>query len=256
MNPEKDDGFIEKTYNKIFYGVRSLIDKVSQKPLKALSKKVHPDSITLSRIPIGVLVLLAYLIDQKEIAAALYFFNYFLDVLDGMVARVSGQETGNGARLDPFVDKLTNYPLLAIVTGKALVGSFSEISFNSLETAIPFFRALILTSLMFKAAQNDDESMQLRGGFPAGFESIAIALSRLKGQTITNPKPNPEEIPVAFGKTKFVFQSGAILNSMLNGASLTTLGLLGTSIILGRGSVRKRSALKDTPSPHIRPDPS
>jgi len=75
-----------------------------------------PNTLTLIRIVIVPLFVIALLYGYYRAALALFVVATFTDFLDGMIARKTGQKTPLGAFLDPLADKvilLTSFIIFA-----------------------------------------------------------------------------------------------------------------------------------------------
>ena len=102
-----------------------------------------PNRITLSRIILGPLFLISYLMDKTYLSLFFLFLNLFTDLLDGFLARERKETTELGEFIDPFVDLLF---FLFVGLGFSLKGTtqinwfFIPLIFIGLSFVLPSFR--------------------------------------------------------------------------------------------------------------------
>jgi len=102
---------IENPIDKFIY---ALIDLLIPYLIKL---KVHPNIVTLTGfIPI-YFIYTNILAKRKLIVYILVAINYFLDCLDGELARKSGKTSKLGGMLDSFHDLISFYSILHLVFG-------------------------------------------------------------------------------------------------------------------------------------------
>lgn len=77
-----------------------------------LFRRLHPNTITASRIPLGVIVVSFILSDWHVSAFVCLVLGIHTDGLDGELARIKNLVTDTGKWLDPFSDKLFFLPTL------------------------------------------------------------------------------------------------------------------------------------------------
>lgn len=80
-----------------------------------------PNLLTLGRICLAPLLVVAVLDDRYRLAFALFIVAGLTDAFDGMLARLLSQRTQLGAYLDPVADKLLLSTLFLVLTHKGLI---------------------------------------------------------------------------------------------------------------------------------------
>lgn len=91
------------------------------KPLALLLKNVNPNVISLFGLVFPVLFFLCVM--QKQYALALFVFIFNgVDMLDGMVARMTGKVTAFGGFLDSTIDRFADFTVIAVFGFAGLVG--------------------------------------------------------------------------------------------------------------------------------------
>ncbi|QJD85279.1 CDP-alcohol phosphatidyltransferase family protein [Cohnella herbarum] len=107
-----------------------------------------PNMLTMSRFVLIPLFLILYLNDQSIAALCVLLVAGLTDILDGYIARRSGQVTLTGSMLDPLADKLTMLSvILALLIKNVLpLAAFIVMAFRELvmiiASAIFHFRGL------------------------------------------------------------------------------------------------------------------
>jgi len=91
------------------------------KPLALLLKKVDPNVISLFGLAFPVLFFWCVMQEQYVLALVVFVFNG-LDMLDGMVARMTGKVTAFGGFLDSTIDRFADFTVIAVFGFAGLVG--------------------------------------------------------------------------------------------------------------------------------------
>ncbi|PIP65590.1 hypothetical protein COU77_01265 [Candidatus Peregrinibacteria bacterium CG10_big_fil_rev_8_21_14_0_10_49_16] len=150
--------------------IRNVIETWARGPLTNVGKWLHPNQITLLRLPLGFAVIAIY--EWSAVWGIATFFLYaFLDWLDGAVARADLKlQSDLGAKFDPYIDKIVNLTILWYFT-------FSR------GFAWYFITALVLSTLVNVWSQLQRGSLwkQLEEGIGAGLglkrKSVMVSLS-------------------------------------------------------------------------------
>ncbi|RKP47279.1 CDP-diacylglycerol--glycerol-3-phosphate 3-phosphatidyltransferase [Cohnella endophytica] len=107
-----------------------------------------PNSLTMSRFVLIPLFLLFYLNDEPIVALCILLVAGVTDILDGYIARRSGQITLTGSMLDPLADKLMMLSVVLALLIKSVLPlvAFAVMAFRELAmiigSAIFHFRGL------------------------------------------------------------------------------------------------------------------
>lgn len=140
-----------------------------------------PNLLTLTRIlliPVFV-VLFATPDPQRSIIAAIVFVVAAVtDLLDGYLARRSGQVTKLGKLLDPIADKLLVLSALILLVNVDRVSALVAILIIAREVAVTGVRAIAATEGMIIAAETT-------GKYKMALQVIAIVLLVLEGTALS-----------------------------------------------------------------------
>lgn len=91
------------------------------KPLATLLKNVSPNVISLFGLVFPVLFFLCVMHEMYALALLVFIFNG-VDMLDGMVARMTGKVTAFGGFLDSTIDRFADFTVIAVFGFAGLVG--------------------------------------------------------------------------------------------------------------------------------------
>lgn len=72
---------------------------------KAMPTWIHPNAVTLARVVLIPIVVALVLMGYIEVATLIVLFGFFLDALDGTMARLRKLHTDFGSIMDPVADK-------------------------------------------------------------------------------------------------------------------------------------------------------
>ncbi len=140
-----------------------------------------PNLLTLSRIlliPVFI-VLFATPDPARSITAAIVFVGAAVtDLLDGYLARRSGQVTKLGKLLDPIADKLLVLSALILLVNVDRVSALVAILIIAREVAVTGIRAIAATEGMIIAAETT-------GKYKMALQVIAIVLLILEGTALS-----------------------------------------------------------------------
>jgi len=93
----------------------------SLRPLAAIFKNVNPNVISLFGLLFPVLFFICVYHELYVLALVVFVFNG-VDMLDGMVARMSGKVTAFGGFLDSTIDRVADFTVIAAFGFAGLVG--------------------------------------------------------------------------------------------------------------------------------------
>lgn len=93
----------------------------SLRPLASIFKNVNPNIISLFGLVFPVLFFLCVYHKMYALALVVFIFNG-VDMLDGMVARMSGKVTAFGGFLDSTIDRVADFTVIAVFGFAHLVG--------------------------------------------------------------------------------------------------------------------------------------
>lgn len=136
-----------------------------------------PNLITLVRIlliPIFVILFAAPTPDRSVIAAVVFVIAAVSDLLDGYIARRTGQVTRVGKLLDPIADKLLVLSALILLVNIDRVSALVAILVIAREVAVTGVRAIAAGEGMIIAAETT-------GKYKMALQVIAITLLILEG---------------------------------------------------------------------------
>jgi archaetidylinositol phosphate synthase len=91
------------------------------KPLALLLKNVDPNVISLFGLLFPILFFWCVMEKQYALALVVFIFNG-VDMLDGMVARMTGKVTAFGGFLDSTIDRFADFTVIAVFGFAGLVG--------------------------------------------------------------------------------------------------------------------------------------
>ena len=112
-----------------------------------------PNKLTVLRIILTPLMILLFYFDLYILAAAVFLFAAFTDMLDGKIARKNNLVTTFGKFVDPLADKLINISAIIILSGKICAGGEKWYGvFAIITTVVIVSREIIITSLRALAA--------------------------------------------------------------------------------------------------------
>ncbi|MCP9438337.1 MAG: CDP-diacylglycerol--glycerol-3-phosphate 3-phosphatidyltransferase [Nitrospira sp.] len=136
-----------------------------------------PNVLTLGRIlliPIFVLVFIEPTPDRSLWAAVIFTAAAVTDLLDGYIARRTGQITKLGKLLDPIADKLLVLSALILLVNVDRVGALVAILIIARELTVTGVRAIAAGERMIIAAQT-------MGKYKMALQVVAIVLLILDG---------------------------------------------------------------------------
>ncbi|MCP9472791.1 MAG: CDP-diacylglycerol--glycerol-3-phosphate 3-phosphatidyltransferase [Nitrospira sp.] len=136
-----------------------------------------PNVLTLGRIlliPIFVLVFMEPTPDRSLLAAVIFTAAAVTDLLDGYIARRTGQITKLGKLLDPIADKLLVLSALILLVNVDRVGALVAILIIARELTVTGIRAMAAGERMIIAAQT-------MGKYKMALQVVAIVLLILDG---------------------------------------------------------------------------
>ncbi|HJT20284.1 MAG TPA: CDP-diacylglycerol--glycerol-3-phosphate 3-phosphatidyltransferase [Nitrospira sp.] len=141
-----------------------------------------PNLITLIRIlliPIFVILFVTPTPDRSLSAAAIFVIAALSDLLDGYVARRTGQVTKLGKLLDPIADKLLVLSALILLVNVDRVSALIAILVIAREVAVTGVRAIAAGEGMIIAAENT-------GKYKMALQVVAITLLILEGTDLAD----------------------------------------------------------------------
>ncbi len=136
-----------------------------------------PNLITLVRIlliPVFVALFMAPTPDRSLIAAVIFTVAAITDLLDGYIARRTGQVTKLGKLLDPIADKLLVLSALILLVNVDRVSALVAILVIAREVAVTGIRAIAAGEGMIIAAETT-------GKYKMALQVVAIVLLILEG---------------------------------------------------------------------------
>jgi len=136
-----------------------------------------PKLITLVRsllIPVFVALFMAPTPDRSLIAAVIFTVAAITDLLDGYIARRTGQVTKLGKLLDPIADKLLVLSALILLVNVDRVSALVAILVIAREVAVTGIRAIAAGEGMIIAAETT-------GKYKMALQVVAIVLLILEG---------------------------------------------------------------------------
>ncbi len=136
-----------------------------------------PNFLTLVRIlliPVFVVVFLAPTPDRSLLAAVIFTVAAVTDLLDGYIARRTGQVTKLGKLLDPLADKLLVLSALILLVNIDRVSAVVALLIIARELAVTGIRAIAAGERLIIAAE-------VTGKYKMALQVIAIVLLILEG---------------------------------------------------------------------------
>ena len=136
-----------------------------------------PNLITLARIlliPVFIMLLITPTQDRSLIAALVFVVAAVSDLLDGYIARRTGQVTKLGKLLDPIADKLLVLSALILLVNVDRVSALLAILVIAREVAVTGIRAIAAGEGMIIAAETT-------GKYKMALQVVAITLLILEG---------------------------------------------------------------------------
>jgi len=136
-----------------------------------------PNFLTLVRIlliPVFVIVFVEPTPDQSWIAAVIFVVAAVTDLLDGYIARRTGQVTNLGKLLDPIADKLLVLSALILLVNIDRVSALVAILVIARELAVTGIRAIAAGERLILAAEST-------GKYKMALQVVAIVLLILEG---------------------------------------------------------------------------
>lgn len=140
-----------------------------------------PNFLTLVRIcliPIFVVVFLAPTPDRSLVAAVIFTVAAVTDLLDGYIARRTGQVTKLGKLLDPIADKLLVLSALILLVNIDRVSALVALLIIARELAVTGVRAIAAGERFIIAAETT-------GKYKMALQVVAIVLLILEGTELT-----------------------------------------------------------------------
>ncbi|MCP9452995.1 MAG: CDP-diacylglycerol--glycerol-3-phosphate 3-phosphatidyltransferase [Nitrospira sp.] len=140
-----------------------------------------PNVLTLGRIvliPVFVLVFMDPTPDRSLLAAVIFTAAAITDLLDGYIARKTGQITKLGKLLDPIADKLLVLSALILLVNIDRVGALVAILIIARELTVTGLRAIAAGERMIIAAQT-------MGKYKMALQVVAIVLLILDGTWVS-----------------------------------------------------------------------
>lgn len=140
-----------------------------------------PNFLTLVRIlliPVFVVVFLAPTPDRSLLAAVIFTVAAVTDLLDGYIARRTGQVTKLGKLLDPIADKLLVLSALILLVNIDRVSAVVALLIIARELAVTGIRAIAANERLIIAAE-------VTGKYKMALQVIAIVLLILEGTGLT-----------------------------------------------------------------------
>lgn len=139
-----------------------------------------PNVLTLVRIlliPVFVMLLLDPTPDRSLAAALVFVIAAVTDLLDGYVARKTGQITKLGRLLDPIADKLLVLSALILLVQVDRVTALVAILIIAREVAVTGLRAIAASEGMIMSAE-------ATGKYKMALQVVAIVLLLLEGTVV------------------------------------------------------------------------
>ena len=139
-----------------------------------------PNVLTLVRIlliPVFVMLLIDPTPDRALAAAIVFVVAAVTDLLDGYVARKTGQITKLGRLLDPIADKLLVLSALILLVQVARVSALVAILIIAREVAVTGLRAIAASEGLIMSAE-------VTGKYKMALQVIAIVLLVLEGTVV------------------------------------------------------------------------
>ncbi len=136
-----------------------------------------PNFLTLVRIlliPVFVVIFLAPTPDRSVLAAVIFTVAAVTDLLDGYIARRTGQVTKLGKLLDPLADKLLVLSALILLVNIDRVSAVVALLIIARELAVTGIRAIAAGERLIIAAE-------VTGKYKMALQVIAIVLLILEG---------------------------------------------------------------------------
>ena len=136
-----------------------------------------PNFLTLVRIcliPVFVVVFLAPTPDRSLVAAVIFTVAAVTDLLDGYIARRTGQVTKLGKLLDPIADKLLVLSALILLVNIDRVSALVALLIIARELAVTGVRAIAAGERLIIAAETT-------GKYKMALQVVAIVLLILEG---------------------------------------------------------------------------
>jgi len=136
-----------------------------------------PNFLTMVRIcliPVFVLVFLAPTPDRSWAAAVIFTVAAVTDLLDGYIARRTGQVTKLGKLLDPIADKLLVLSALILLVNIDRVSALAALLIIARELAVTGVRAIAAGERLIIAAETT-------GKYKMALQVVAIVLLILEG---------------------------------------------------------------------------
>lgn len=112
-----------------------------------------PNKLTILRIILMPVMVILFYFELYILAAAVFLFAAFTDMLDGKIARKNNIVTVFGKFVDPLADKLINIAAIIILSGKICAENEKWYGiFAIITTVVIVSREIIITSLRALAA--------------------------------------------------------------------------------------------------------
>ena len=140
-----------------------------------------PNGLTLVRIlliPFFVILFITPTPDRSLSAAVIFVVAAVTDLLDGYIARRTGQVTKLGKLLDPIADKLLVLSALILLVNVDRVSALVAILVIAREVAVTGIRAIAAGEGMILSAENT-------GKYKMALQVVAITLLILEGTDLT-----------------------------------------------------------------------
>jgi CDP-diacylglycerol--glycerol-3-phosphate 3-phosphatidyltransferase len=140
-----------------------------------------PNFLTLVRIcliPVFVVVFLAPTPDRSLVAAVIFTVAAVTDLLDGYIARRTGQVTKLGKLLDPIADKLLVLSALILLVNIDRVTALAALLIIARELAVTGIRAIAAGERLIIAAETT-------GKYKMALQVVAIVLLILEGTDVS-----------------------------------------------------------------------
>jgi CDP-diacylglycerol--glycerol-3-phosphate 3-phosphatidyltransferase len=140
-----------------------------------------PNFLTLVRIcliPVFVVVFLAPTPDRSLVAAVIFTVAAVTDLLDGYIARRTGQITKLGKLLDPIADKLLVLSALILLVNIDRVTALAALLIIARELAVTGIRAIAAGERLIIAAETT-------GKYKMALQVVAIVLLILEGTDVS-----------------------------------------------------------------------
>lgn len=140
-----------------------------------------PNFLTLVRIcliPVFVIIFLAPTPDRSLAAAVIFTVAAVTDLLDGYIARRTGQVTKLGKLLDPIADKLLVLSALILLVNIDRVSALVALLIIARELAVTGIRAIAAGERLIIAAETT-------GKYKMALQVVAIVLLILEGTELT-----------------------------------------------------------------------